>query len=114
VALRLLAVIERNDELGALRREALQRVRQTGREKPEVTFLDVFDAGVPLSIDGGGAASSARHEGPLGRLVPVQLTNAARRQVHVDACNLVGDREVFRSELARPASILDPLRRDVE
>ena len=48
VALGLLAVVEGEDELGALGTEALQRVRQAGREEPEVALLDVLDAWTPL------------------------------------------------------------------
>jgi hypothetical protein len=44
----------------------------------------------------------------------VQLADAAGRQVHVDACDLLGNREVLGRQLARPSSILDPFGRDVE
>ena len=114
VAFGLLAAVEGEDELAAVGAEALQRVRPAGREIPEITLFDVIDAGTALCVDGGDAAFPARHDRPLGGLVPVQLADAAGRQVHVDAGDLLGNREVLGRQLARPSSILDPFGRDVE
>src|SRR5262245_2708089 len=46
--------------------------------------------------------------------MPVQLADATGGQVHVNTGDLLGDREVLRRQLARPASVLNPFRRDVE
>ena len=50
------AVVEREHELRAVGAEALQGVRQPGREEPEVTLEHVLDAGQPVAAQRGDPA----------------------------------------------------------
>jgi hypothetical protein len=85
-----------------------------GREEPEVFLEDVLDARLPFPAEGRDPALAFGHDRPLGGLVPVQLTNAARLEVHVHAGDLVRNREIVLRGLARPAAALLAPGRDVE
>src|SRR5271154_3440253 len=107
-------VIEHDDEFRAVRAGSLQGVRQPGREEPEVFLEDVLDARLAFPAERRDPALALRHDRPLGGLVPVQLTDAARLQVHVHAGDLFGNREVLLRDLARPAPALLTAGGDVE
>ena len=114
VELRRLAVVEADDELATVLADALQRMRQTGREVPEATLAHVLDVGAAVLIDGGDTADALGHEGPFGEHVPVHLADAAARQAHVDAGDRLGDLEIFLGHLACPTAVLDAARGVVE
>ena len=58
VELRRLAVVEAEDELAAVLADALQRVRQPGREIPQPALVHVLDVGAAVLVDGGDAADA--------------------------------------------------------
>src|SRR6266404_5367198 len=100
--------------LTAVRAEPLQRMRQAGGEIPEVAFLHVGDIGPAQFVENGDPARAVSHVGPLGKLVPVHLPDAAGRQPHVDAGDGVRNREGVLRYLTRPAAILNAPWRVVE
>ena len=107
-------VVERQHELGPVGAQALQRVRQAGREVPQIAGLDVGHGRAAERVQHRDAAVAVGHDRPLGLLVPVQLADAAGRQAHVDAGDLGRDREVGLRHLPAPAAVLDPSRGQVE
>src|SRR5258706_5910628 len=109
-----LALIEAYEELASVRAEPLQRMRQAGGEIPEVAFLHVGDIGPPQFVEDGDPASAVGHVGPLGKLVPMHLPDAAGRQPHIDARDGVGNREGGLCYLTRPTAIFYATWRVVE
>ena len=108
------AVIEADDEFATVRPEALQRMRVAGRKIPDVAFLDVGNIGAADRIDHGHPAVTVSHVRPLSRLMPMQLTDAAGRQSHIDAGDGCGNCEVRLGHLPRPAAVLDAALHGVE
>ena len=108
------AVVEGQHELGPVGPEALQRVRQAGREVPEIASTDVGDRGAAQRVQDRDPAMAVGHDRPLGLLVPVQLADAAGGEPHVDAGDLGRDREVGLGHLPAPAAVLDAPRGEVE
>ena len=78
------AVVEDEQELAAVALKSLDRVRDAGREVPQVPFADIVLEGAAFLVDGGDPRPALEHEGPLGRLVPVQLADPAGLEPHVD------------------------------
>src|SRR5580704_16706317 len=89
-------------------------MRQPGWEEPEVFLEDILDARLAFPAERGDPALALGHDRPLAGLVPVQLTDAARLEVHVHPGDLFGNREVLLRDLARPAPGLLAAGRDVE
>ncbi len=105
--LRGMAFVEAQEELAAVRREPLQRVRKAGREIPQVTLFHVRDIGAAGRVENGDAATAIDHVGPFGKLMPMHLADAARSQAHVDAGDGVRNREIRLRDLARPTAVLN-------
>ncbi len=101
--LREVAVVEDEQELAALL-QSLNRVRYAGGEVPQVADPHVVDEVRPILVDGGDTAAAGEHVGPLRLLVPVQLTDAAGLEAHVDPGKLGGDGQLPIRHLARPAA----------
>src|SRR5579862_2596422 len=70
-------IVEYEKELTAIGTKALNRVRNSAWEKPEVPSVDVIYKSASMLIDGGDARRSGGHEGPLCANMPMQLANAA-------------------------------------
>jgi hypothetical protein len=108
------AVIEREQEFSPACADTLQRVRQPGREVPEIASLHILNRRPAFFVEHGNAAFAVEHDCPLGLLVPVHFADAACRKPHVHAGNILRYREVRLSDFPRPAAILDALVRIVE
>ena len=109
-----IAVVEHQQELGAVGAEALDRMGNAGREIPQVAHADVVDEIAPVLVDGRDARAAVEHVGPLGGLVPVQLAHAAGVEAHVHAGDVLGDAELAHRDLARPATGIQPHVRVIE
>ena len=97
-------VVEDEQELAAVALQALDRVRDAGREVPQVPFADVVLEGAAFLVDGGDPRPALEHEGPLGRLVPVQLADPAGLEPHVDQGEVRGGGYLADRRLPRPAA----------
>ena len=102
------AVVEHQQELAAVRPEALDRMRNARREIPEIADAHVVDEVAPLRIDGGNARGAVEHVGPLRRLVPVQFAHAAGVEAHVHAGDGRRDAELAHGHLSRPPAGFQP------
>src|ERR1700742_3890272 len=89
-------------------------MRRARGEVPEVALLDVGDVGPALRVENGDAAVAVGHDGPFGRLMPMQLADAAGGKPHVDAGDFLGDCEIVDRDLSGPAAVLDALGSVVE
>src|SRR6202051_4559198 len=107
-------MVESKDEFGSVWPEALQGGRETSREIPKITRLDVLHRCASQLVEDGDAAVAVRHDRPFSLLVPVHFTNAAGGQAHVHAGNRRRDLEIRLRDLAGPAAVLDALGGDVE
>src|SRR5262249_825490 len=103
------AVVGDEQHLAAVVVEALDRVRDTAWEVPDVTLADVVLEGAQLRVDGGDPRPPGDHVGPLGLLVPVQLPDRAGLEPHVDAGDLGGDGQLADRRLPRPAALLQAI-----
>jgi hypothetical protein len=108
------AVIEADNKFATVRSEALQRMRITGRKIPDIALLDVGNIGAAQRIDHGHPAVAVSHVRPLGRLMPMQLADAAGRQSHIDAGDGCGNCEVRLGHLPRPAAVLNAALHGIE
>ena len=61
-------------------------------------------SGVAMLVDCGDPRPALEHEGPLGRLVPVQLADAAGLEPHVDQGEVGGRGYLADRRLPRPAA----------
>src|SRR5947209_8196695 len=102
VELACVAVVKADDKFTTVRAETLQRMWQAGREIPEVARIDIGNVWPPHSVESGHAATAISHDGPLSCLVPMQLSDAACREPHVDASDRVRNREIGLRHLAGP------------
>src|SRR5215469_10430860 len=100
-----MAFVEGVDHLAAVRSGSLQGVREASWEIPQVTLFHVRDIGSARFIERRHAAVAVRQVGPLGKLMPMHLADAARGQSHVDPGDSVGNREIRLRHLTRPAAI---------
>ena len=100
------AVVEHQEELAAVRAEALDGVRQAGREVPQVADPEVVHEAAAFRIDDGDARVAVQHVRPLGFLVPMHLADGAGVEAHVDAGHVGRDRQLAHGDLARPAAAL--------
>ena len=114
VELRRSTIVEGEHELAAVRTEPLQRMRQAGRKIPKIALSHIGNIRTTFHVEHGYAAVAVGHDRPLGLLVPMQFTDAAGGEPHVDAGNLAGDREVGLRDLASPAAVLDAPRREIK
>ena len=114
IELRCSSFIEGKDKFGAVLADALQRMRITGRENPQLAFVDIGHISLPHRVEDRDAARTVGHKRPFGKLVPVQFAYATPRQPHVDAGDRRRDLEVILGHLPCPAAVLNPLCRVVE
>ncbi len=78
----------------------------TAREVPDIARTEIDDLRQPERVDGGDAAAPIDDIGPFGGIgVPVQLAQGAGLKRHVNAGELVGDREALHVRLLRRAAI---------
>jgi hypothetical protein len=98
------AVVVDEQHLAAVVGEALDRVRDAGREVPDVTLAHVVLEGAQLRVDGGDPRPTGDHVGPLGLSVPVQLADRAGLEPHVDGGDLGGDGQLADRRLPGPAA----------
>ncbi len=76
------------------------------RKIPDVAGTEIDDLALALRIDGGDADAAVDHIGPFGGVgVPVQLAHSPGLERHVDAGELVGDRELGDRRLLRRAAV---------
>src|SRR4051794_18224800 len=76
-------------------------MRDAGREVPDVALGDVVDEAASVLVDRREARAAGQHVAPLGLLVPVHLAHAAGLEAHVDAGEVLGDRQFTHGDLAR-------------
>lgn len=58
---------------------------EAGGEEPEVAFFKVGNEAAALRVDGGYAGVAVEHEGPFGGGVPVEFSDAAFDEAHINA-----------------------------
>src|SRR2546430_5435981 len=58
-------VVEADHEFAAVRAEALQRMRLTRREIPEITLIDIGNVGPAQGVEYRHAATAVDHDRPL-------------------------------------------------
>src|ERR1700733_2116836 len=76
--------------------------------------MHIGHIGTTRLVDGGYAAGSGSHVGPFGGEMPMQLTDPAASQPHIDAGDFLGNLEVELGNLTRPTAVLDAPRRVVK
>ena len=90
-----IAIVEDQDEVTRLVAQALQHVAVAARKIPDVAGIEIVGLGCALRIDHRGAHASLQHEGPFrGGGVPVQFAHRAGLELHGDAGNALGDRQL--------------------
>ena len=99
------AAVEHEQELDAVL-ERLDRVRQPGREVPQVADPDVVDEQPALLIEDADTTAAGDHVGPLGLLVPVQFADppGVRRMFTPAISVLIGISRVVVSRAQPPLS----------
>src|SRR4029079_14296046 len=107
-------VIEREDKLAAIRPYALQRMGQTCRKIQKIALLHIGHLRTTILVENCHTAVAVRHDRPFGLLMTMQFANPPRSKPHVYARDRGRDFEIVRSDLPRPAAVLDALRRKVE
>src|SRR5689334_2754269 len=95
-------VVEYQKEPAAIRAQTLDRVRNTGREEPQVTHAHVADKAIAFLIDGSNARLAVQHDRPFPFDVPMQLPDAAGCEPHFYAGNGCRNRQFTRRYLPRP------------
>ncbi len=90
--------------VGSIRAEALNGVRNAGREIPEVADADVFDEIAALRVNRVNPRGAVEHVGPIRLLVPMQFPHAAGVEPHVHAGDAFGNAELSFGDLSRPAA----------
>ncbi len=103
------AVVEYEEEFGAVRFEALDAMGNAGWEEPEIALANVIDEGAAVLIYSGDARPAFDHVGPFGGGVPMQLPHAAGGEPHVHPGHGAGHGELASGRLARPAAGFDAL-----
>lgn len=101
-----MAVVEDEQEFGAVGRQALERVRVPRREIPEVTLFKVVDEIATFGVKSGDTNFTFEDIGPLGLHVPVKLSDDAFVQTHVDASELDAGGKFSNGGLPGPSSFL--------
>jgi hypothetical protein len=100
-------VVEDEEELAPVVADPLDRVRDAGREEPEVTLPDIVQERLAPPVDGGDPRAALQDVGPLGLPVEMELADGAPLQPHVDAGDLRGDAELADRGLSGPASFFE-------
>ena len=103
------AVVEDEQELATVALQSLERVRDAGREVPDVALADIVLEGATVLVDGGDPHPALEHEPPLVRLVPVHLADRAGLEPHVDAVKRLGNLQLSSGHLPSPAAGLQPI-----
>ena len=76
------------------------------REIPDVARTEIDDLALVLRVDGGDAAAPLDHIGPFGGVgVPMQLAQGPGLERHVDAGELLRDRELDDGRLLGGAAV---------
>ena len=100
-----IAVVEHQQEFAAVGIEALDRVRNAATENTRDRRRRRHRRNCcPWGSMAVMRARAVQHVGPFGRLVPMQLANAAGIQAHVHAGDILGDAEFPHGDLAGPAA----------
>jgi hypothetical protein len=102
------AIVEHQQELAAVGIESLDGVRDPRWEIPEVADAHVVGEIPSFRVDSGDPGGTIKHVRPLGGLVPMQLAHPAGIEPHVHAGDVLGDAELAFSDLAGPATRLQP------
>ena len=111
---RKVAVVEDQQEFGAVRIQSLNRMRNSGRKIPEISFFHVGHEAAAVGINRGDPRVSVEHDGPLAGRVPVQFADAACGEPHIHARDRRRDRQFAHRYLARPAAGVQPFVRQRE
>src|SRR5208337_3233839 len=102
---REVSVVEDEDEMSRLVPETLEHVAVAAGEIPDVAGLEIVGLGAPPRIDHGCPHAALDDKRPLGgRGVPVQLAHGARLQLHRDARDTLGDRQLLDGGLLAVAA----------
>lgn len=101
------AVVEDEEELGAIGTEALQRVRVARWEVPEVALLEVIDKATTLGVERSDADLALENVRPLSLLVPMQLTDNALVQTHIHTSELLAGSKLANRCLSGPPTLFD-------
>src|SRR5207253_1124255 len=80
-----IAIVEADHKFATVGPEALQRMRLASRKIPEVTLVNVGNKRPADGIENRDATTAVGHDRPLRGLVPMQFSDPASRQAHVDA-----------------------------
>src|SRR5258707_6480903 len=107
-------LIEDQEELASVRSQALYRMREAGREVPQVALAHVVDKDRPIRIQQRDASISVEHDGPLIGCMPMEFAKAASSQAHIDARQVCGGRQFALRHLMGPAALLNSLFRQIE
>ncbi len=83
------SIVKHQQEFAAVRSQSLDRVRVPRWKIPDIALLNVIHEAAPIWIDAGDPRSACQHQGPLRRVVPVQLADPTRYQPHLHAGNLL-------------------------
>ena len=105
------AVVERQQELAAVRLQALDGVWDAGGKVPKISRADIGDKVAAILVNRGDLRLAIQHEGPFGRQVPMQFPDAAHGQAHVHPGDGLCHGEVLDGDLTRPAARLDSAMR---
>src|SRR5258707_14186858 len=86
-------LIEDQEELASVRSQALYRMREAGREVPQVALAHVVDKDSPIRIQQRDASISVEHDGHLIGCMLMELAKVANIQSHIDARQFCGGRQ---------------------
>lgn len=96
-------LVKDKQELGTVL-ESLDRVRNTGREEPNVTLAKVVSKGLRVVVDGRNTDASLQDQGPFAGSVPVKLAVSVRLKLHIDTSHGRSSREHGSVLLTGPTS----------
>src|SRR4030095_260769 len=99
-------VVTYEKKSAAVRRESLNRVRHATRKKPKIVFLSVSDETFPFRVDGRNSRRAVKHDGPLGRSMPMQFADATSSEPHVYADHRFRNGKFAHRYFARPATVV--------
>lgn len=101
------AVVKDEEEFCAIGRKTLERVRVARGEVPEVALLKVVYKATALGVECSDADLAFEHVGPFGLLVPMEFTNDAFLEAHVDTSKLLGSTELTNGGFTGPAAFFN-------